>query len=566
MSISTVPVIVLNLGQSVLRSLDDYTLAAAEIYRHYRQGYNVVAVTSAQGDQSDMLMAEARRIGPGESAKNLGELLQLGERRSAALLALALERIGASAFVRQSRDLGLRAKGGERGDGELTDMDVGALLEDLKHHDIIVMPGYVGIGENDRPVLLGDGGADFTALYVAEKLGAPALLLKDVDGVYESDPKADLVAGRSKRYARISWDDAIAKVGVLIDPKALAFAKDKALGFRVGTPGTARYTEVADVTDAPEAVEARRPLRVAMMGLGVVGGGVYRRLSAHPDKFEVVRVLTRDPAKYVAQTYPSEILTAEWEDVVASDPDVFIDVAGSVEPALSRTKDMLSRGVAVVSANKQGIAAGGPELLAFAKAHGAMLRFSAAAGGGMPILEMMEREHGRVASVEALLNGTTNYMLDRMSAGASYAEALKEAQDKGFAEADPSADVDGQDAAAKIRLVAMLGFGEDVAIDDIPLQTIREFGETSQNGKWKRVARVWRDEVTGFHSSLELRDLSPTAFMAQAQAEEAHAVVTFTDGARFRLRGKGAGRWPTTASVMADVFEVAASAAGHDAP
>ena len=84
-----VPVIVLNFGHSVLNSLEDYTQAASEIYRHYRQGQNVVAVTSAQGDQTDVLMAEARRIGPEGEAKNLPELLQLGERRSAALLALA---------------------------------------------------------------------------------------------------------------------------------------------------------------------------------------------------------------------------------------------------------------------------------------------------------------------------------------------------------------------------------------------------------------------------------------------------------------------------------------------
>ena len=93
-----VPVIVLNFGHSVLRSLDDYTEAASEIYRHYRQGQNVIAVTSAQGDQTDILLAEARQIGPGEDAKNLPELIQLGERRSAALLALALERIGTLIF------------------------------------------------------------------------------------------------------------------------------------------------------------------------------------------------------------------------------------------------------------------------------------------------------------------------------------------------------------------------------------------------------------------------------------------------------------------------------------
>ena len=554
MSKGQVPAIVLNFGQSVLRSLDDYTRAAEEIYRHYRQGQNVVAVTSAQGDQSDMLMAEARRIGPGERAKNLGELLQLGERRSAALLSLALERIGVGAFVRQARDLGLKAKSGEGGRGELTEMDVAQLQADLKVHDIIVMPGYVGIGENDRPVLLGDGGADFTALYVAQKLGTRALLLKDVDGVYARDPKE---AGDAPlRYSKISWDEAMERAGVLIDPKALKFAKANKFSFEVGAPGRSDYTVVGARSAKPAAPKEPKRLRVAMMGLGVVGGGVYRRLKDYPERFEIVKILTRDPAKYVAQKYPEALLTDDFDELVAAEPDVFVDVAGSVEPALSRTLRMLGEGVHVVSANKQAIAAGGQELIDFAKAQGVELRFSAAAGGGMPILEMMERERGRVASVEALLNGTSNYILDRITAGVAYADALQEAQDLGFAEADPTDDVDGNDAAAKIRLVALVGFGEEVEMDSIRRESIRDFDRVAKNGKWKRVARVWRDDVTGFHAALELRDLSPNAFLAKAEAEEAHAVVEFTDGDAYQLRGKGAGRWPTTASVVADLFDV----------
>ena len=557
MSKGQVPAIVLNFGQSVLRSLDDYTRAAEEIYRHYRQGQNVVAVTSAQGDQSDMLMAEARRIGPGERAKNLGELLQLGERRSAALLSLALERIGVGAFVRQARDLGLKAKSGEGGRGELTEMDVAQLQADLKVHDIIVMPGYVGIGENDRPVLLGDGGADFTALYVAQKLGTRALLLKDVDGVYARDPKE---AGDAPlRYSKISWDEAMERAGVLIDPKALKFAKANKFSFEVGAPGRSDYTVVGSRSAKLAAPKEPKRLRVAMMGLGVVGGGVYRRLKDYPERFEIVKILTRDPAKYVAQKYPEALLTDDFDELVAAEPDVFVDVAGSVEPALSRTLRMLGEGVHVVSANKQAIAAGGQELIDFAKAQGVELRFSAAAGGGMPILEMMERERGRVASVEALLNGTSNYILDRITAGVPYADALQEAQDLGFAEADPTDDVDGNDAAAKIRLVALVGFGEEVEMDSIRRETIRDFDRETVNGKWKRVARVWRDDVTGFHAALELRDLSPNAFLAKAEAEEAHAIVEFTDGDAYQLRGKGAGRWPTTASVVADLFDVALS-------
>jgi len=284
-----VPVIVLNFGHSVLNSLEDYTQAASEIYRHYRQGQNVVAVTSAQGDQTDVLMAEARRIGPEGDAKNLPELLQLGERRSAALLALALERIGAPAFVRQARDLGLTAEGSFT-EARLTGLNTPQLLQDLKDHDIVVMPGFVAIGEKDRAVLLGDGGADLTALYVADQLGVEAVLLKDVNGIYEVDPKSNPNAAR---YEEISWGDATRVAGPLIAPRALGFARKHEVPFRVGTPGLPSYTHVGAKTGHMKSAPSPQKLRIAMMGLGVVGGGVFRRVAAHTDQFEIVKVMVR---------------------------------------------------------------------------------------------------------------------------------------------------------------------------------------------------------------------------------------------------------------------------------
>ena len=551
-----VPIIVLNFGHSVLRSLEDYTDAASEIYRHYRQGKNVVAVTSAQGDQTDVLLAEARRIGPEGIAKNLPELVQLGERKSAALLALALERVGAPAFVRQARDLGLKARGPNT-QAELVDLNVRQLREDLKNHDIVVMPGYVAIGENDRPSLLGDGGADYTALFVAKQLGVPALLLKDVDGVYTSDPHRK--DGNPKRYETISWEDAQERAEVLVSPKALEFAKEAKLEFDIGMPGIPKYTRIGQSTGTAGPSPAPTKLRVAMMGCGSVGGGVYRRIKANPERFEMVKIMIRDKQKYLDQGYKEDMLTTDYQDLVDSQPDVFIDVSGPVEPPLEYTKDMLSRGVHVVSANKQAIAAGGQALLDHAKTAGKILQFSSAAGGGMPVLEMCIRESGRITRVEALLNGTTNFMLDEISAGKTYAEALKEAQDKGYAEADPSSDVGGADAGAKIRLVSLLGFGKEITLDDIPLDTIENFEAPDQiNGAIKRVSKVWKHE-TGFDAALELKDLSLNNFIAQARAEEAHAIFYFDDGDAYRIRGKGAGRWPTTESVMADLYDISAS-------
>ncbi|MEM7729016.1 MAG: hypothetical protein AAF311_07035 [Pseudomonadota bacterium] len=560
-----VPTLVLNFGHSVLRSLSDYTEAASEIYRHYRTGRNIVAVTSAQGDQTDVLIAEARRVGPeGTSenggARNLPELLQLGERRSAALLALALERIGAPAFVRQARDLGLTATGDPM-NAELTGLDSGQLMQDLKDHDIVVMPGYVAIGDKDRAVLLGQGGSDLTALYVADQLGAPALLLKDVDGVYDRDPK-EASDRPLRRYGRISYADLRAKAAPLIAARALEYAESTGQRFRIGQPGMAGSTLVGDVSDQPTEVSTPRKLRIAMMGLGIVGGGVWRRVAEHPDRFEIVRVMVRDVEKYIGQGYPEDVLTTEAEALVDAEPDIFIDVSGPVEPALTLTRDMLSRGVHVVSANKQAIAAGGQALLDHAAASGARLLFSSAAGGGMPVLEMCIRERGRIARVEALLNGTTNFMLGEMDAGMSYDDALKIAQERGYAEADPTADVDGHDAAAKIRLVSLLGFGVELEPGQIGRDTLAGVAEAQRDGKVvKRVARVSGD--TGeIVADLRLRALSPNNFLAQADGEDAHAVFDFTDGDRYVIRGKGAGRWPTTESVMADLYDLSISQDG----
>lgn len=557
-----VPVIVLNFGHSVLKTLEDYTSAASEIYRHYREGVNVVAVTSAQGDQTDVLMAEARNVGPGDDAKNLAELISLGERRSAALLALALERIGAPAYVRQARDLGLIASG--RGaNARLTGFNTDQLLQDLRDHDIVVMPGFVAIGDNDRPALLGQGGADLTALYVTQQLkergvGERALLLKDVDGVYDRDPRGEGPA--PKRYESLSFDDAQKLTKVLIAEGALAFAKKHGLAFDLGMPGIPFYTRIGAPTSVPKPLTAPRKLRVAMLGAGVVGGGVYRRVAANSERFEIIKIMVRNVKKYTDQGMKAAILTTEFKDLVAANPDIFIDVSGGIEPALSQTIAMLEAGVHVVSANKQAIAAGGGHLEAAQAKGNAMLCASSSAGGGMPILEMCIREKGRITNVQALLNGTTNYMLDQISAGASYADALQDAQDKGFAEADPSGDVSGADAAAKIRLVARYGFGVEVGLDDIPQETIDGFSAAKFNGKAKRVATVWLEDGQ-FKSKLELLDLPIDDFIAQAAGEEAHAVFTFDDGDVYRIRGKGAGRWPTTEAVMADLFDISAAKA-----
>lgn len=179
----------------------------------------------------------------------------------------------------------------------------------------------------------------------------------------------------------------------------------------------------------------------------------------------------------------------------------------------------------------------------------------------MPVLEMCKREKARIVKVEALLNGTTNFMLDEISDGKSYVDALKEAQDKGFAEADPTDDVNGADAAAKIRLIARFAFGKEITLDDISRDTIEGFSGAAFRGAAKRVATCQVNADGSFEAKLELKDLPESDFIAQAKGEEAHAVFHFNDGEVYRIRGKGAGRWPTTEAVMADLFDISAKVA-----
>ena len=147
------------------------------------------------------------------------------------------------------------------------------LLQDLKDHDIVVMPGYVAIGDNDRPALLGQGGADLTALYVTQQLkergaGDRAVLLKDVDGVYDRDPRSS--GPEVKRHEALSFDDARDLTKVLIAEGALAFAKKHDLAFELGTPGIPFYTRIGAATSVATPLKAPKKMRVAMLGAGVM--------------------------------------------------------------------------------------------------------------------------------------------------------------------------------------------------------------------------------------------------------------------------------------------------------
>jgi homoserine dehydrogenase len=554
------PLIVLKFGGSVLTSEDALPQAVSEIYRYVRQGYAVAAVVSALKGETDALIRQASHYGAAQHSAAAPYLIALGEFRSAALLALAAERAGLSPVVRQPHEIGLRAAG-DREDAALIDVDTARLKRDLEAHDVVVIPGFTALDTDGRTVLLGRGGTDLSAIFLASRIkGARVRLIKDVDGVYDHDPALD---SHARSFARISWAEAEQIARVLIQPKGVRHAASLGLAVEVAAMGAAYETVVGPDTAPRITPVTPPPLRVGLLGCGVVGGGVLERLLAEPERFEVAGVLVRDLGRHAlaAKKAPFTDDTALFKTL---DLDLFIDAACGIEPSGALIAHFLARGVSVASANKQAVAARLPELQA-ARADEAELLYSAAVGGSVPLLETAARCRGEDAVlVEGLLNSTSNYVLGRISEGEGLAQALDDARIAGFAEADASDDLEGRDAHAKLRLLAHSIWGRDVDAFSA-VEVLDRAPDVGEGLVLKQVARC-RLEAGRLTGEVRLESLPADHFLAAARAEENRLRIVLSDGRELRASGKGAGRWPTTEAVMADVLDLARRHAAHPRP
>src|SRR6187402_1252755 len=220
-------------------------------------------------------------------------------------------------------------------------------------------------------------------------------------------------------------------------------------------------------------------VRVGILGCGHVGGALVRLIHDHADviearagvPLEVARVAVHDLTKERDLPLPARCFTDD-PGAVVDDPDVdiVVEVIGGIEPARRLIVEALMGGKPVVTANKELVATHGRELFETAEGAGVDLLFEASVGGGIPLIRPLRESLAgdRIRRVTGIVNGTTNYILTRMTEEhASYADALAEAQQLGYAEPDPTADVEGTDAAAKAAIIATIAFGARVAVDDV---------------------------------------------------------------------------------------------------
>jgi homoserine dehydrogenase len=317
-----------------------------------------------------------------------------------------------------------------------------------------------------------------------------------------------------------------------------------------------------------------KPLGIALIGCGTVGTGVAKLLLEHPDRLAaragrplaLRRVVVRNPERRREVALPPQLLGTDLRAVL-TDPtvDVAVEVVGGVDWARRAVLDLLAAGKDVVTANKALLAQHGAEVFDAARRHGRCVAFEASVAGGIPIIAALAQSltANQIVSLQGILNGTSNFILTAMSEhGHSYAEALAEAQRRGYAEADPTLDVDGTDAAHKLAILAQIAFGATVPVSAISrhgiaglhqadLRYASELGYTI-----KLLAEAWLHErQLALHvSPVLLRHMAPLAQVRDAY----NAIHVVGDAVGDTLYyGRGAGQMPTASAVVADLIDLA---------
>jgi homoserine dehydrogenase len=316
------------------------------------------------------------------------------------------------------------------------------------------------------------------------------------------------------------------------------------------------------------------PLGIALIGCGTVGSGVARLLLEHPDRLTaragrplvLRRVVVRDAGRPRNVVLPRELIATDLSSVL-KDPaiHVAVELVGGIDWARRAVLELLAAGKDVVTANKALLAVHGSEVFDMARHHGRSIAFEASVAGGVPIIAALSQSlaANQIVSLQGILNGTCNFILTSMSEhGRSYGEALAEAQSRGYAEADPTLDVNGTDAAQKLAILAQIAFGvaappsgidhRGIAdLQDIDIRYARELGYTI-----KLLAEAWLDERRlALHvSPVLLRQQTPLAQVRGAY----NAIHVVGDAVGDTLYyGQGAGQMPTASAVVADLIDMA---------
>ena len=315
-------------------------------------------------------------------------------------------------------------------------------------------------------------------------------------------------------------------------------------------------------------------IQVALLGLGTVGTGVYKVLHTQKEEMqpklgveiEVSKILVRNLEKAKAKVEDASVLTTNWSDILKDDTiDIVIEVMGGMHPAQEYILEALKAGKHVVTANKDLIAANGRILMDTAKEQGRDLLFEAAVAGGIPIIRPLKQclAGNHISEIMGIVNGTTNFILTKMTEdGMEFDDALALATQLGYAEADPTADIEGLDAGRKMAILASIAFNSRVTFDDVYTEgitkiTARDIRYAKEMGCHIKLLGIARNTADGIEVSVHPA-LIDSRHPLTSVNDSFNAVFIRGDAVGDTMfYGRGAGELPTASAVVGDVFDVA---------
>jgi homoserine dehydrogenase len=322
---------------------------------------------------------------------------------------------------------------------------------------------------------------------------------------------------------------------------------------------------------------------IGLLGMGVVGGGVARVLSEKGAQLEglvgcplsLEGVLVRDASKRRSYDIPSHLLTTSVGDILNNpDVEIVVEVMGGQHPALDYILKSISLGKHVVTANKEVMARHGPDILTLARKKGVQVMFEASVAGGTPIIAPLLRDlvANEIITIHGIINGTTNYILTKMSQeDLDFDVALRQAQELGYAEADPASDVDGVDAAYKLAILSTLAFRARVKDTDVYHEGIRRL--TAHDFQYARELgyAIKLLAIASMHDGAVQARVHPAFVRADVMIAKVDGVLNAVEveadlTGPVLFHGRGAGALPTTSAVVADVVDVARNIVGKVVP
>lgn len=550
-------IVVLKFGHSILKDETDISVVIAEAYLYLRAQYKIFLVVSALGNTTNELLDHVKNIFPDgiidAPNRSRAELLASGEIISSNLVSIGFNQAGIKSYnLNQS----VLKTTGDILDSDPISLDVASVNQLFDSYDVLVLPGFIGVNSDNQVTLLGRGGSDFSAVFAAHNLSAEkCVLYKDSNGIVDD---ITLVEEQQKIYSHVTYEYCLALPYPVVQHKALKYACDHQEQIIIKNIYSQSQSIVSSKKEYDlDYIKPIKKTRVVILGLGTVGLGVFHKLLKNSKFFEVVGIAVKNLNKHDKHGINAGILSTDTHEILSRDYDILIELVGGtiakefILTALKRQKH-------VVTANKLVVAEAWDELHTVAKENKVSLKYSAAVAGVIPVLETiinLRKNDIVIAEVSGILNGTSNFILGNIDKGFAINDAIKDAQKQGYAESDPTLDINGMDALYKINIISRLSFDREPY--SVSVQGLEEIAnlkkDNNKSTKLVATSKIIDNKVV---ASVQLLQLDKFHKFSNVLDANNCVIIKTKDGQEFVLEGRGAGRWPTAVAVYADILDL----------